>query len=315
MGSAESPTPRPWVAYREAPEPISSLRPRPVTRCSLIPSAVIHRLVLGGQFMILAATAAGADVFVGKQVNAGDRVPVNQIDHTVFDGLLSRFVDADGMVAYRNWHADQAARAELTGYLETLSAAKVDADLKSGAPAERDAALAFWINAYNAVTIEGILRVYPTTSIRNHTASLWGYNVWKNLKLRVGGAGVSLDDMEHRRLRLMDEPRIHFAIVCASKGCPRLLNEAYVADRLDEQLERNAAHFFAQPANFRVDTETQTVYLSSILKWFGEDFGRDQHDVLASVRQWTPEATLTDELLRARPRVRYLDYDWTLNEQ
>ena len=91
----------------------------------------------------------------------------------------------------------------------------------------RHAKLAFWINAYNAVTVHGILREYPTSSIRNHTAKLAGYNIWKDLQLAIGGRAYSLDTMEHMILRPEREPQIHFAIVCASIGLSRLLNEAY----------------------------------------------------------------------------------------
>lgn len=257
---------------------------------------------------IAAASARANDVFVGAATPANERVSIDQIDHATLDGLLHRFVDDEGRVDYRGWHADAAARAELRAYLATLSAADPTAS------ATHHSRLAYWINAYNAVTIEGILREYPTTSIRNHTAALWGYNIWKNLKLHVGGTAVSLDDIEHKRLRPMNEPRIHFAIVCASIGCPRLLNEAYTPERLDEQLDRNARHFFAQPQNFRVDPATGVVSLSSILKWFGEDFGPNEAAVLATISRWVPESA-RDLLIRPQDSVRYLEYNWALNEQ
>ena len=135
--------------------------------------------------------------------------------------------------------------------------------------------LAFWINAYNATTIEGILQVYPTSSIRNHTAKVAGYNLWKDLPLLVGGKPHSLDAMEHQILRKMGEPRIHFAIVCASVGCPRLMNEAYTPDRIEEQLALNTRDFFSRSQNFQVD-QSGVMHVSSILDWFGEDFGPTQ---------------------------------------
>ena len=149
--------------------------------------------------------------------------------------------------------------------------------------ATREAKLAFWINAYNAVTVHGILREYPTTSIRNHTAKLFGYNIWHDLQLYVGGTAYSLDTMEHQILRKMSEPRIHFAIVCASIGCPRLLNEAYTADRINEQLEINSKDFFARAQNFRYDQSKKQFYVSAILDWFGEDFGNSQAEQLRRI--------------------------------
>ena len=116
--------------------------------------------------------------------------------------------------------------------------------------AKRESQLAFWINAYNAVTIRGILREYPTTSIRSHTPRLFGYHIWKDLKLYVGGKPYSLDQIEYEVLRQMDEPRIHFATVCASISYPNLLNEAYVPGELEIQLAANAKDFFRASRTF-----------------------------------------------------------------
>jgi len=117
---------------------------------------------------------------------------MDDADHLAYDTLLSKYVDRDGYVDYAAWKKSTADRQVLRGYLEHLS---------------RDAQLKFWINAYNAVTLEGILQVYPTSSIRNHTAKLFGYNIWKELPLRVGHETYSLDQMEHEILRKMGERR------------------------------------------------------------------------------------------------------------
>ena len=119
--------------------------------------------------------------------------------------------------------------------------------------------------------------------------------------------------MEHQVLRKLGDHRIHFAIVCASIGCPRLLNEAYVAERLDEQLDTNARDFFAQAQNFRVDDDR--VYLSSILDWFAEDFGADRQAQLRSVSKYIDDAATKRVLTSGRARVSYLSYDWNINEQ
>ena len=195
--------------------------------------------------------------------------------------------------------------AKLDQYLAELSRGDVDGD------SPKAAKLAYWINAYNAVTLRGILREYPTTSIRNHTAKLWGYNIWEDLFLVAGDKRWSLEAIEHEVLRKLGEPRIHFAIVCASIGCPRLLNEAYTPARVDAQLTTNARDFFAQPTNFRVAGDT--VYLSSILDWFGEDFGDNTGAVLCRIRAWVPEDQRPR--LAGRLTVKYTDYDWGLNEQ
>ncbi|MEN1682221.1 MAG: DUF547 domain-containing protein [Planctomycetota bacterium] len=266
--------------------------------------------------VLLVATAAvavpvvrGADVLVGKRSPAGKRVGFDQIDHAAWDDLLRRFVNERGEVDYAGWQASAEASAKLDGYLDTL------ATLDPNRQATRESELAYWINAYNAVTVKGILREYPTTSIRNHTAAVWGYNLWKNLKLRYADTQINLDDIEHQVLRKRGEPRIHFAIVCASIGCPRLLNEAYVVERLNEQLDTNARHFFAQDQNFQIDASANTVRLSAILNWFGEDFGDSKPAILERIKPWLPTDDAREFVSRTDVKVKHLKYDWNLNEQ
>jgi len=252
---------------------------------------------------------ARANVYLGVKVPASRQVAMNRVDHSAWDELLRKYVDEDGMVAYRHWHASKSDIAKLESYLKTLSTASTTARTS------REAQLAFWINAYNAVTIRGILREYPTSSIRNHTAKLLGYNIWKDLQLYVGGQPYCLNQIEHEILREMAEPRIHFAIVCASIGCPRLLNEAYVAEALDKQLETNSRDFFRRSQNFRYDERNRRFYLSSILDWFGDDFGQDQAERLRTISKWLPNESAQRAAQRNAVRVSFLDYNWNLNEQ
>lgn len=257
--------------------------------------------------LMLAASPAlaGSDVFVGDPSPSAP-VSMDQVDHSPWDELVGRYVNDRGQVDYRGWKASAKDRASLQDYLKRLSGAS------TRLPAQRSAILAFWINAYNAVTVEGILREYPTSSIRNHTAKLFGYNIWDDLKLYVGGKAYSLNQIEHDVLRKMGEPRIHFAIVCASKGCPRLLDQAYTAAQVDAQLTLNAKHFFAQSANFSVSGST--VQMSSILDWFGEDFGKDKAAVLARIAPWLP-AEVASKLVGKPVQIKYASYDWSINEQ
>ena len=248
-------------------------------------------------------------VEVGRSVPASRQVAMDKIDHSAWDTLLQKYVDDRGRVDYRGWKASRQDMQRLDHYLETLSTAS------RRVRSSRAAQLAFWINAYNAVTIRGILREYPTTSIRNHTAKVWGYNIWKNLLLHVGDTTISLNDMEHEVLRKMGEPRIHFAIVCASHSCPRLLNRAYVADKLEDQLATNTRNFFSNPGNFRYDAGRNTFLLSSILKWFAEDFGATTKVQLRTIAPYLPDRAAQAAARRGTVRVQYLDYDWSLNEQ
>jgi hypothetical protein len=220
---------------------------------------------------------------------------------------LKTYVNDDGMVNYGVWHNNSADRQALSQYLNHLSSGGATANTPT------DAKLAFWINAYNAVTIHGILREYPTSSIRNHTSKIGGYNIWKHLQLYVNGRPYSLNHIEHEILRKMNEPRIHFAIVCASIGCPRLLNEAYTPDHVQEQLDTNARDFFSRRQNFRY-TQGQ-MWLSSLMNWFGADFGDSQSSRLQRIARWLPTEQAQRAALSGDARVKYLDYDWNLNEQ
>jgi len=252
---------------------------------------------------------AGTKVNVGQNVPAGQQVSMDQIDHQPWDGLLKRYVDTNGMVAYAQWKQSAQETQLLSTYLGSLSTANPNAQASPAAQ------LAFWINAYNALTVYGILREYPTTSIRNHTAKLVGYNIWDDLLLNVGGKAYSLNQMEHEVLRKMGEPRIHFAIVCASIGCPRLLAEAYTAQQLDAQLTANSQAFFAKSSNFQYIPNQRKFQLSSILEWFGGDFGSDQALQLRKIAPYLPTREARDAATAGSVSVSYLDYDWGLNDQ
>lgn len=231
------------------------------------------------------------------------------LTHSAYDRLLRKYVDGDGLVAYARWKAEAGDVNALRDYLTMLGSV----DLEQ--PAPRAARLAFWINAYNALTLYGILQKYPTSSIREHTPLAGGYNIWKDLLLEVDGQNYSLNDIEHKVLRAMGEPRIHFAIVCASRSCPPLRDRAYTAEGLEEQLADNARRFFARPANFQADEAGRTVSLSRILQWFAADFGPNQAEQLAFVRPYLPSPERWTWLGEEDVTVLYLDYDWALNDQ
>ena len=235
----------------------------------------------------------------------GSKMESIGIDHNDFDALLKGYVDEDGFVDYPALKAHDALA--LDEYLEKLGS--VDPSLYG-----RSERLAFWINAYNALTIKGILHFYPTKSIRDHV-SVFGYSIWKDYKTNVNGAEDSLDDMEHKILRKMDEPRIHFAIVCASVGCPKLLNEAYTAANLDEQLTRSTRDFFSDRGKFMLDAEKGVVYQSPIMDWYKDDFGSNQETRLAFIRPFLESSEDRAILDRDRLKVKNLDYDWNLNDQ
>ena len=271
-------------------------------------------LVVGACFALFLASRAtpslaGTKVTVGRAVAAGEQVSMDRISHAPWNALLDRYVDDAGFVNYRAWKASAADGKRLDQYLSDLSRASPTGR------ATRDAQLAFWINAYNALTIKGILREYPTTSIRNHTPKLFGYNVWEDLLLVVGPKPYSLTQIEHEVLRPMGEPRIHFAIVCASRGCPRLLNQAYTAATLEDQLNRNATDFFAKKINFQYDPRARAIKISSIMDWFAGDFGRDSVEQMKRISPYLPDDAARSLASSGTASVTYLDYDWSLNDQ
>lgn len=273
--------------------------------------AIIVAVALWQVFFATTATPsfAGTKVTVGRTVPAREQVSMDQISHASWNSLLGRYVDEAGFVNYSAWKASASDDKLLDQYLNELSRASTTAR------SSREAQLAFWINAYNAVTVKGILREYPTTSIRNHTAKVIGYNIWEDLLLTVGETPYSLSQIEHKALRPMGEPRIHFTIVCASRGCPRLLNEAYAAQTLEEQLDRNARDFFAKSSNFQYDTRARTIKVSAILEWFAKDFGADTSAQLKRIERYLPDQGAKDLVDSGTARVSYLDYDWSLNDQ
>jgi len=234
------------------------------------------------------ALASGQNnVAIGNAVPANQQVSIDNIDHSLFNQLLQFYVNDKGQVNYKGWKESQNANQALDSYLTTLSSANPDLD------ANRANKLAFWINAYNAVTIKGILREYPTTSIRNHTSETGGYNLWKNLFL----------------------PVVHFAIVCASHSCPRLMNQAYVGKTLEAQLTTNTRNFFANPENFQYDAQRRALRLSEIVQWFSSDFGATQAAQLQYLSPYLPTREAQAAAQQNAVGVSYLNYSWALNEQ
>jgi len=228
------------------------------------------------------------------------------IDHTAFDALLRRHV-ADGFVDY-----DAFARSgEFQDYLERLDAARPD-DLPE---AEQ---LAFWINTYNAWTIQQINAHGERESIRNINKTLGLLSLkgpWSEKMVRAAGRTLSLDDVEHGIIRKeFEEPRIHFALVCAALGCPPLRSEAYTGARLEEQLEDQARAFLLRsPGKNRVDAAEATVWVSSILTWYQDDFGGTDEALGQFLARYWPEGEDRQLLLSGRFKLRKTEYDWALN--
>lgn len=226
-------------------------------------------------------------------------------DHSAWDALLKRYVDSQGRVDYARWKKDGTDKID--AYLDTLRAAEPSKFTRSEA-------LAFWINAYNALTIRGVLHFYPIRSIKEKVNRFpGGYNIWRDYRIEIEGKKVSLDDIEHRILRPMGDPRVHFAINCASRGCVRLFNRAYTAGKIDAQLDEAGRAFFRNPEKFRI--ENGKVYISELFSWFGEDFGETPKAQLLRVRHLLPEEARAWVEKRDSIEFEFLDWDWSLNQR
>ena len=175
----------------------------------------------------------------------------------------------------------------------------------------REEKLAFWINVYNIMAAKMVLDHYPVESIKDAGSLFRG--VWKKTVGVVAGKKRTLNEIEHEILRKMGEPRIHVAIVCASVSCPDLRAEAYSAEKLDQQLNDQMVQFLANPKKgLQVDRNKGRVYLSSIFKWFAEDF-ETKGGVRTYLAPYSPDG-LQDAVNNPKLPVYYLDYDWNLNE-
>ena len=227
-------------------------------------------------------------------------------DHAAWTTILGRFVRT-GEVAYGRLGREGAPL--LASYLDGLSSACAD-DYARWSRAER---LAFWINAYNAFTVKLVLDHYPIASIRRigwlpGAAFREAFIPMPGLK----GGNVSLDDIENGTLRAdFREPRIHFALVCASRSCPVLRGEAYRAADLDRQLDDQARTFLADRTKNRFDPASNTLHLSSIFKWFRTDFEAGAGSLPAYVGRYLSDPRATAPGVR----IEFLDYDWSLNDQ
>jgi hypothetical protein len=224
------------------------------------------------------------------------------IDNRDWDRQLRTYVDAAGRVAYRDWF-DRDLEA-LQAYLQQLAAA----DPSTGSTPEQ---LSFWINAYNAGTIWAVAQGRSAESL------LGRGKLFKFWKFDVAGRARTLDEVEHQILRKQfDEPRMHFAIVCASTSCPPLRAEAYAAERIDAQLQEQARRFVNDPERNIFDRAGSRIRLSKIFDWFSEDFER-HGSLLDTIAPFVldPTARAWLEAGAVGADIGHLSYDWTLNAQ
>lgn len=221
--------------------------------------------------------------------------------HQIFDELLKKHVRIDGVVNYKGFIAD---KEKLEMYLDLLSNNAPDRQKWT-----KDQQLAYWINAYNAFTVKLIVDNYPVASIQDLHPKIkipLVNTVWHIKFFKIGGEDANLDEIEHKILRKeFDEPRIHFAINCASFSCPLLLNEAFFPDRINEQLDKVTKSFINDPKRNKISKDQ--LEISKIFSWFQGDFTKNG-SLIDYLNQYSTVK------INPKAKVSYLDYDWSLNE-
>ena len=225
--------------------------------------------------------------------------------HKPWDEILNTYVveTEDGLNRFD--YGGLQANAEDTAKLETYLASFENLDFDT---LDEDEQFAAYSNAYNALTIQHIVGRYPVKSIRS------GYLVgpWKRVNMVIDGEEVSLDDIEHNILRAdFSDPRVHYAVNCASYGCPNLQNEAWFGETLDAKLDDAARDYVNHPRGVTI-RRNGTLEVSTIYKWFREDFGGSNDGVIEHLLEYAePELAAQIE---AKPKITKHEYDWSLND-
>ena len=229
------------------------------------------------------------------------------IDHSAWDELLEKYIskNGDGLNRFAYSKVTNEDRQKLENYLAQLSAIEIT-------NRSRAVQFAYWVNMYNALTIKVILENYPVDSIRDiDTSGIFANGPWGAELIEVEGEILTLDDIEHAILRpIWKDPRIHYAVNCASIGCPNLQSKAFTAANTQTLLEQGARDYVNSPRGFDIKNGKLTV--SKIYKWFAYDFGNSQKSVIQHLAQYAnPEKA---EKLSQFKSISDTKYDWKLNE-
>ena len=283
-------------------------------------ASILRRTLLGGALAFTANTIASRSGISAPAAQLWQKWAANDpasrvvIDHQAWGIFLHRYLveEPDGIYRLRYSEVSATDKQALDAYLETLSNIQV----QSLKPTEQ---FAYWINLYNALTVKTVLEHYPVRSIREISLGgslipsfiTGGTGPWQAKLIQIEGESVALDDIEHRILRpLFKDNRIHYAVNCASIGCPTLVPTPFTAASLQAMLDRSARLYVNHPRAVRADADGLTV--SSIYKWYQEDFGGNWQGVLAHLRRYANPATT--QILAPFSTIHADTYDWQLND-
>lgn len=244
---------------------------------------------------------------------AGAATAQEGFDYSSYAGVLEQHVTADGRVRYA---ALKQRPEELEAFVRRLAA--TSPENRPELFPTRAAQMAYWINAYNAFVLYEVVKNYPVESVRDLKFG-FGLLFFKRARYLAGGKRYSLDDIEHGILRRRyADPRVHFAVNCASTSCPPLRREPYLPEKLDEQLEAATREFMVREEN--VWMRGDVLFLSALFDWYRDDFvaaasrnGNGKRTVVDYVVRYLPAET-AERVRREKPRVEFYNYDWSLND-
>ena len=233
-----------------------------------------------------------------NKVVSSDSKPIS---HDLWDSFLQVHVDTNGWVVYSEDMIDQV---DFQNYLSLLKSHHPNEDTWS-----KEEQMAYWINAYNAFTLELVAKHYPITSIKDIKKGIpFISSVWDIDFIEIEGHTYSLNNIEHSILRKkFKDPRIHFAINCASYSCPVLWDRAFTAEDLDRDLDRMARRFINDPARNLIKEDE--LRLSKIFLWYGMDFRKKDQTLRSYIQQYS------EVEFEEKARIKYIDYNWSLNER
>lgn len=240
---------------------------------------------------------------LGKWTNTSDK----SIDHSEWAIILETYIDAtaeDGVNLFFYSEVTDADKKRLKGYITFL--AQIDPTTLN-----KNEGFAYWANLYNALTVDLILDNYPVESIKDIKPSVFAFGPWKMDVVKISGQQLSLDDIEHGLLRAYwTDARIHYAVNCASIGCPNLRAKPFNGQSLERDLESAARTYINHPRGAHFDSKGRLV-LSSIYDWFKEDFGETDSVIIAHISLYADDDLASK--LSSTKKIHKYDYDWSLN--
>ena len=271
-------------------------------RCVIWLANIAVSFVLGATINV---ASAAPEAKIQEFWVSSDETSTTEVSHQAWQQILDTYLDTEhdsGVNRFDYAAVTKADRQLLNGYLDALQ--EIDPRLLS-----RDEQLAYWINFYNSLTVQVVLEEYPVESIRHIRFLSSPFGPWDKNLVKVNNQNLSLNDIEHEILRpIWKDPRIHFAVNCASIGCPNLIGEAFNAANSDELMEAAASDFINHSRGVEISGDSR-VLLSSIFEWYGDDFGDNESEIMIYVRRYRHISDEIDDITSFE-----YQYDWALNQ-